>query len=438
MRMYDLIMKKRQGEELTTGEIEFIIKGYTQDIIPDYQAAAWLMAVYFQGLSPRETADLTMAMARSGDTLDLSDIPGPKVDKHSTGGVGDKTTLVLAPLVASAGVPVAKMSGRGLGHTGGTIDKLESIAGFNVALTREQFINQLKQIKVAVVAQTGELAPADKKLYALRDVTATVDNIPLISSSIMSKKIAAGAQSIVLDVKVGNGAFMHDIQDAFSLARTMVDIGTNVGRNTVALVTDMDQPLGYAVGNSLEVAEAIATLKGQGPEDLRILCLELGSWMITLAGIADNPDRGKDILAGLIDNGAALNKFKEFVAIQGGNVDVINNPELLPRAKHQLTVEAPQKGYIKTIAAKQVGAVAMHLGAGRATKEDNIDYAAGLVIHKKVGRAIETGDALATLYANNPDKLKEAEGMLINCFNFTNDEVPKPSIIHGLVTAGDI
>ncbi|WP_031515164.1 pyrimidine-nucleoside phosphorylase [Desulfofalx alkaliphila] len=438
MRMYDLIKKKRLGEELTTEEIKFIIEGYTADTIPDYQVSAWLMAVFFQGLTPRETADLTMAMAQSGEVLDLSEIPGPKVDKHSTGGVGDKTTLVLAPLVAAAGVPVAKMSGRGLGHTGGTIDKLESIRGFNVAIDRKSFIEQLKTTKVAVVAQTGELAPADKKLYALRDVTATVDNIPLISSSIMSKKIAAGAQSIVLDVKVGSGAFMRSLEDAFALARTMVEIGNNVGRNTVALVTDMDQPLGFAVGNALEVAEAIDTLKGQGPTDLRTLCLELGAWMITLAGVTKSAAEGKSYLANLLDDGTALSKFKEFLAAQGGDVELVEDSELLPQAKHKLDLLAPRSGYVQAIAADEVGTVAMLLGAGRVTKEDCIDAAAGLILHKKMGDPVKIGDRLASLYTNNEDRLAQAKEILMNSFKIGEQQPPAKKLIHGLITVENI
>ncbi|MCL0080889.1 pyrimidine-nucleoside phosphorylase, partial [Peptococcaceae bacterium] len=437
MRMYDLIKKKRTGQELTTAEINYIIDNYTNDTLPDYQVAAWLMAVCFQGLSPRETADLTMAMATSGEMLDLSALPGPKVDKHSTGGVGDKTTLVLAPLVAAAGVPVAKMSGRSLGHTGGTIDKLASISGFKVSLNQDEFIRQLQNINIAVVAQTGELAPADKKLYALRDATATVDNIPLISSSIMSKKIAAGAESIVLDVKVGNGAFMRNIEDALILARTMVDTGTKIGRHTVALVTGMNQPLGFAVGNALEVVEAIATLKGQGPPDLQALCLELGAWMITLAGVVSNPEQGRIHLKTLLDNGEALKKFKALVTAQGGDAGVIDNPQRLPQAKFKALVPATAKGYVQAILTDEVGLVAMYLGAGRATKEDRIDYAAGLILHKKIGDQVTNGKPLATLYTNSPEKLPLAKERLLKTFTIGNQQVPTEKIIRAVITKDD-
>ncbi|MBM7854697.1 pyrimidine-nucleoside phosphorylase [Desulfohalotomaculum tongense] len=434
MRMYDLIMKKRQGEELSAEEIDFIVQGYTRGIIPDYQIAAWLMAVYFQKLSARETVDLTMSMVNSGEKLDLSKVPGPKVDKHSTGGVGDKTTLVLAPMVAAAGVPVAKMSGRGLGHTGGTIDKLESIRGFNVSLTQQQFFQQLEKVKVAVVAQTGELAPADKKFYALRDVTATVDDISLISSSIMSKKIAAGAESIVLDVKVGSGAFMRNIDDAFKLARTMVEIGNSVGRNTVALVTDMDQPLGFAVGNAVEVAEAIDTLKGRGPRDLYTLCLELGAQMIAMAGVVPNVEEGKKHLQQLVDSGAALEKMREFITAQNGDAGVVDDPGKLPQAKYQEQVLAGDDGYVQAIAADEVGKVAMQLGAGRAAKEDKIDHAAGLILHKKIGDKVQTGEPLATLYTNDSSRMPQAKEMLLKTYTIGARQPEPRNIIHGLVT----
>ncbi|MQL52068.1 pyrimidine-nucleoside phosphorylase, partial [Desulfofundulus thermobenzoicus] len=384
MRMYDIILKKRRGHELATEEINFFVQGYTAGRIPDCQAAALLMAVFFQGLTARETADLTLAMAGSGDRMDLSAIPGPKVDKHSTGGVGDKTTLVLAPLVAAAGVPVAKMSGRGLGHTGGTADKLEAIPGFKVNLSPEDFIRQIRENGLAVVTQTGNLVPADKKLYALRDATATVDSIPLIASSVMSKKIAAGAGAVVLDVKAGSGAFMRSVEDALALARTMVAIGHQVGLRTVAVISDMDQPLGLAVGNALEVREAVETLAGKGPADLRELCLVLGSHMLVLAGAVDGVEQGREKLADLLDRGQALAKFREMIRAQGGDPRVVENPALLPAAREQEPVRAGQEGYVTAIQAEGIGRAAMLLGAGRRTKEDAIDPAVGVVLHKKV------------------------------------------------------
>jgi pyrimidine-nucleoside phosphorylase len=365
MRMYDIILKKRNGGELTKEEIEFVVNGYTKGEIPDYQVSALLMAIYFQKMNKRETADLTMAMVNSGEVVDLSAIEGIKVDKHSTGGVGDTTTLVLGPMVAAAGAPVAKMSGRGLGHTGGTLDKLESIKGLRIEMPKEKFIENVNKVKLAVAGQTANLAPADKKLYALRDVTATVDNISLIASSIMSKKIAAGADAIVLDVKTGAGAFMKTLDDSFALAQEMVDIGTNVGRNTIAIVSDMDEPLGFAVGNALEVKEAIDTLKGKGPKDLYELCMTLGSYMLILAKKADNVETAREILEDTIRTGAALNKFKEFVAAQGGDPEVIDNPELLPKAEHIIEFKAEESGYVNKIVAIEVGLAALVLGAGR-------------------------------------------------------------------------
>ncbi len=403
MRMVDLIEKKRDGLELTKEEIEFIIKGYTSGAIPDYQMSAFAMAVYFQNMTDSERAALTMAMVESGDQIDLSAIEGIKVDKHSTGGVGDTTTLVLAPLVASVGVPVAKMSGRGLGHTGGTIDKLEAVKGFSVEITNEQFIDLVNQNKLAVVGQSGNLTPADKKLYALRDVTATVNSIPLIASSIMSKKIASGANAIVLDVKTGAGAFMKELAQAEELAKAMVDIGNNLGRNTMAIISDMSQPLGFAIGNALEVKEAIDTLKGNGPEDLKELCLALGSQMIFLAGRTASIEEARVLLEEAIVSGSALDTLRTFLQAQGGDASVVDDVSKLPTAKFQLEVPAKSAGYISNIVADKIGVAAMLLGAGRATKESTIDLAVGIELRKKVGDFVNIGDTLVTLHSNSED-----------------------------------
>ncbi len=384
MRMVDIISKKRDGKALSTEEIQFFIDGYTNGEIPDYQASALAMAIFFQDMNDQERADLTMAMVGSGETIDLSAIEGIKVDKHSTGGVGDTTTLVLAPLVAAVGVPVAKMSGRGLGHTGGTIDKLESIEGFHIELDKKDFIDLVNRDKVAVIGQSGNLTPADKKMYALRDVTGTVNSIPLIASSIMSKKIAAGADAIVLDVKTGAGAFMKTDEDAENLAHAMVRIGNNVGRNTMAVISDMSQPLGEAIGNALEVKEAIDTLKGQGPEDLTELVLVLGSQMVVLAKQAETLDEARAKLIEVIENGAALEKFKTFLSNQGGDASIVDHPEKLPQAKYQIEVPAKSSGFVSQIVADEIGIAAMILGAGRATKEDEINLAVGLMLRKKV------------------------------------------------------
>lgn len=413
MRMYDLILKKRQGEELSTQEINYFIENYTNGNIPDYQVSALMMAVFFNKMNKRETADLTMAMVNSGDILDLKEIEGVKVDKHSTGGVGDTTTLVLAPMVAALGVPVAKMSGRGLGHTGGTIDKLESFEGFSVEMPNEKFINNVNTLKIAVGGQTGDLAPADKKLYALRDVTATVDNVSLIASSIMSKKIAAGADAIVLDVKVGDGAFMKNADDARLLAREMVDIGTNVGRNTIAIISDMDQPLGLAIGNALEVEEAIETLKGNGPSDLVELCLTLGSNMVLLAGKAKSVEEAREMLEETITSGKAIEKFKEFIAAQGGKTDVIDDTSLLPKAKHILEVKATKSGVVSKIHAENIGLIAMELGAGRATKDSIIDIAVGIVLNKKREDKVSEGDVIAFVHANDLEKGQKAVAKIL-------------------------
>ncbi|MBU5315851.1 pyrimidine-nucleoside phosphorylase [Clostridium bornimense] len=401
MRMYDIILKKRRGFQLTTEEINFFVNGFNNNEIPDYQVSSLMMAIFFKGMNERETADLTMAMANSGEILDLSAIDGIKVDKHSTGGVGDSVTLVLAPLVASLGIPVAKMSGRGLGHTGGTIDKLETFKGFSVELDNDTFINNVNNIKIAIAGQTKSLAPADKKLYALRDVTATVDNISLIASSIMSKKIASGADAIVLDVKVGDGAFMKNLQDAKALAKEMVTIGEQLGRRTVAIISNMDQPLGFAIGNALEVKEAIDTLKGNGPKDLEELVLEIGSQMVILSKKAKSVEEAKKLLRENLTNGKALNKLKELVEAQGGDSSIIDNEELMPKSKYQLSITSDREGYVSKICSEEVGLLAMELGAGRKTKDSIIDLSVGIVLKKKIGDKVEKGEELATIYCNN-------------------------------------
>ncbi|MCY7722725.1 pyrimidine-nucleoside phosphorylase [Bacillus pumilus] len=403
MRMVDIIAKKRDGKELSSEEISFFVKEYTDGTIPDYQASALAMAIFFQDMTDQERADLTLAMANSGDTIDLSAIEGIKVDKHSTGGVGDTTTLVLAPLVAALDVPVAKMSGRGLGHTGGTVDKLEAVKGFHVEITKDEFIELVNRHKVAVIGQSGNLTPADKKLYALRDVTGTVNSIPLIASSIMSKKIAAGADAIVLDVKTGAGAFMKTPEDSEKLAKAMVRIGNNVGRQTMAVISDMSQPLGLAIGNSLEVKEAIDTLRGEGPEDLNELVLTLGSQMVVLAKKAETLDEAREKLIEVMKNGKALEKFKEFLENQGGDGSIVDQPEKLPQAPYQIDVPAKESGVVAEIVADEIGVAAMILGAGRATKEDEIDLSVGIMLNKKVGDRVEKGDSLVTLHANRED-----------------------------------
>lgn len=434
MRMYDLILKKRQGLELSTEEINYFIENYTNGTIPDYQVSALMMAIFFNKMNKKETADLTMAMVNSGDILDLSEIKGIKVDKHSTGGVGDTTTLVLAPMVAALDIPVAKMSGRGLGHTGGTIDKLESFKGFSVEMSNEEFINNVNTLKIAVGGQTGDLAPADKKLYALRDVTATVDNVSLIASSIMSKKIASGADAIVLDVKVGDGAFMKNAKDARVLAKAMVDIGDSVGRNTIAIISDMDQPLGLAIGNTLEVEEAIETLKGNGPSDLVDLCLELGSNMVVLAGKAKDTDEAKDMLMKTIESGKALTKLKEFVKAQGGDESVIDDTTKLPKAKYILEVKANKNGVVNKINAENIGLIAMELGAGRATKESIIDISVGIVLNKKREDKVQVGDVIAYVHANDIEKGKKAVSSILE--NYTiEDSVESIPLIYDIIRA---
>ncbi|MGQ9334587.1 pyrimidine-nucleoside phosphorylase [Bacillus paralicheniformis] len=432
MRMVDIITKKQNGEELTTEEIKFFIKGYTDGSIPDYQASALAMAIYFQDMTDRERADLTMAMVNSGETIDLSAIEGIKVDKHSTGGVGDTTTLVLAPLVAALDVPVAKMSGRGLGHTGGTIDKLEAIKGFHVELSKDEFIELVNRDKVAVIGQSGNLTPADKKLYALRDVTGTVNSIPLIASSIMSKKIAAGADAIVLDVKTGAGAFMKTDEDAVNLAKAMVRIGNNVGRQTMAVISDMSQPLGFAIGNALEVKEAIDTLKGEGPEDLTELVLTLGSQMVVLAKKAETLDEAREKLIDVMKNGKALQKFKDFLQNQGGDSSVADNPEKLPQAAYKIDVPAKEAGVVSEIVADQIGVAAMLLGAGRATKEDKIDLAVGIMLRKKVGDAVEKGEPLVTLYANR----ENVDDVIAKVYDNIQiaEKAEAPKLVHTVIT----
>lgn len=421
MRMVDIIAKKRDGGELSKEEIEHFINGYTDGDIPDYQVSSLLMSIFFNDMTQEERANLTMAMVKSGDEIDLSAIEGVKVDKHSTGGVGDTTTLVLAPLVAALDVPVAKMSGRGLGHTGGTIDKLEAVDGFHVEITEQEFTDIVNRDKVAVIGQSGNLTPADKKLYALRDVTATVNSIPLIASSIMSKKIAAGADAIVLDVKTGDGAFMKNEEDAVELACAMVSIGNNVGRNTMAIISSMSEPLGYAIGNALEVKEAIDTLKGEGPEDLTALCLELGAQMAVLGGAAESLDEAKDKLRAVIDNGEALEKFRVFLKNQGGDASVVDDPSKLPQAKYQFEVKAEESGFVEEIAAEEIGIASAMLGAGRQTKEDEIDLAVGLVLKKKVGDRVEQGDTLAVIHSNSED-IKEVEQKILDNYRIGSRE----------------
>ena len=412
MRMYDIIAKKRDGGTLSADEIEAFVSGCVAGDIPDYQASALLMAIYFQGMSKEETAALTLAMARSGETVDLSGIPGVKVDKHSTGGVGDKTTLIAAPIVASLGVRVAKMSGRGLGFTGGTIDKLEAIPGLRTSLSREEFFGIVRRVGVSVIGQSGNLVPADKKLYALRDVTATVESLPLIASSIMSKKLAAGSDCILLDVKTGSGAFMKTEEDSIRLARTMVEIGEAAGKKTIALVTDMDRPLGRAVGNALEVAEACETLRGRGPEDLTELSLCLAADMLVLAGNG-SLEECRAMAERAISNGTAFAKLKEMAAAQGGDTSVLDDPSKFPPAKVSLEVSAPQDGFVFSMDTQRLGAASVLLGAGREKKEDSVDFSAGILLHKKPGDPVRAGETLATLYSSDPQRCRQAQDLLL-------------------------
>ena len=434
MRIYDIIMKKRDGFELCKEEIEYFVNGFTNGEIPDYQMSALLMAIYFSGMNEEETLDLTMAMAHSGDMLDLSKINGIKVDKHSTGGVGDKTTLVIGPMVAAIGVPVAKMSGRGLGHTGGTIDKLESIPGFSTYLTEDKFIENVNKYKIALVGQTANLAPADKKIYALRDVTATVDNLSLIASSIMSKKLASGADAIVLDVKTGSGAFMKQEKDAIDLAREMVKIGNGAGRNTVAIVSDMDEPLGNAVGNALEIKEVIDTLNGNGPDDLLELSLVLGGYMLIMSGVTDDLEIGIEMLRKTISDGSAKAKFKEFIIAQGGNGNVVDNTELLPKASIIMDIIAEEGGFIERINTSEIGMVSLTLGGGRETKESKIDSSVGIVLKKKVGEKVEKNDVVATIHANSIEKLKAAKERFEAAYDFSKTPANKQRLVKWIIS----
>ena len=424
MRIYDIIAKKRDKGVLTKQEIEFFVEGYTSGEIKDYQASALLMAICINGMNSEETAYLTMAMANSGEMADLSGIKGIKIDKHSTGGVGDKTSLIVGPIVASFGVPVAKMSGRGLGHTGGTIDKLESISGFNIAIEKDDFVKNVNDIKLSIVGQTGNLAPADKKLYALRDVTATVDSIPLIASSIMSKKIAGGADAIVLDVKYGKGAFMQTVESANDLATAMVNIGRGVGRKVVAVITSMEEPLGNYIGNALEIKEVVATLKGNGPKDLEEVCFALAKEMLILAGIDE--EGLDDRIRETITSGRAYDKFKEFVARQGGDVAQIENLDLLPSANINMEVYPEKEGYINEIDTKAIGTASGILGGGRISKEDTIDYGVGIIINKKIGEYVGVNTPIATIQANNLDKIEDAKKMIKEAYVIA-DKKKEPS-----------
>ena len=429
MRMYDVITKKKHGEELSDSEIREFITEYTEGRVPDYQVSALMMAIYFKGMCDRETSTLTMAMSTSGDTVDLSEFGTLTVDKHSTGGVGDKTTLVVAPIAASLGCRLAKMSGRGLGHTGGTVDKLESFPGFDTSLTPERFFAQVREYGIAVIGQSGNLAPADKKLYALRDVTATVDSIPLITSSIMSKKLAAGSNSIVLDVKCGSGAFMREPEDAETLATKMVEIGKRCGRNMAALITNMDIPLGYAIGNSLEVKEAYSILSGEGPDDLRGVCIELATNMVSLA-LGYSADEAREKVLDAIAGGKAKAKFTEWIIAQGGDPALAENPMLLPESSIKHEVKANVGGYISKMNAEQIGVSSVILGAGRETKDSVIDHSAGIVLVKKLGDKVEVGDTLAVLHTNNKDSVTAAEAKFLGAISMSADKVELGKLIY--------
>ena len=433
MRMYDIIMKKRNGGELTDEEIRFFIEGYTKGEIPDYQVSSLMMAIFFQKMTAKETLTLTLAMADSGEKLDLSAIKGIKVDKHSTGGVGDKTSLALTPIVASLGVPVAKMSGRGLGHTGGTIDKLESFEGFSTSISNETFINNVNSIGIAIMGQTADLAPADKKLYALRDVTATVDNMSLIASSIMSKKLAAGADAIVLDVKTGSGAFMKSEEDSFALAREMVEIGRNAGRKMSAVISDMDQPLGNAVGNAIEVIEAIDTLNGKGPADFTELVYTLGAQMLINGEVAPDVPTARKMIADTVASGKALEKLAEFVKAQGGNEAAVYDTSLLKLAEHCIEVKAPESGYVSHIDCDEIGICSLILGGGRETKESVIDLSVGILLEKKVGDYADAGQTIAKIYANDLKKAEVAIDRFLKAYHFSNEEVKAPALIKGII-----
>lgn len=428
MRMVDLIEKKKNGEALSKEEIHFIIDGYVKGDIPDYQMSAWMMAVYFKGMTTEEIATLTLEMMHSGDVLDLSEIKGIKIDKHSTGGVGDKTSLAVGPMVAACGVPVAKMSGRGLGHTGGTLDKLESIPGLSIAIEEKDFIKQVNEMHFSIIGQTGSLVPADKKMYALRDVTGTVNSIPLIASSIMSKKLAAGADGILLDVKYGDGAFMKTIEDARVLAKTMIEIGKHLGKDTRATISNMNQPLGNAIGNALEVKEAIATLNGEGPEDFTSLCYEEGETMLMMAHVASSRVEAKEMLHKVIEDKSALNVFKKMVEAQGGDGSYITDPSKFKEVKEVIEVTSSKEGYIEDLEALTLGLVSMKLGGGRATVDDVIDHSVGLVLHKKIGDYVKQGESLLSVYTNTglSDELREE---IISAYHLTSQTVKKPNIV---------
>ena len=433
MLMTDIIVKKRDGFKLTADEIKFFVDGYTKGEIPDYQMSALLMAILIRGMDREETLELTMAMMHSGETLDLSGIKGVKADKHSTGGVGDKTSLILCPMVAAQGVKIAKMSGRGLGHTGGTIDKLESFPGFNTGISEETFMTNVNDFGIAIAGQTADLDPADKKMYALRDVTGTVPSIPLIVSSIMSKKLAAGADVIVLDVKSGSGSFMKTEDDARELAENLTAVGKMAGKKTVAVITDMDEPLGNAIGNALEVKEAIEVLRGDKKGELLELCLTLGACILTEAGIAENDDEARQMLIRGIEDGSALNKLAQLVEGQGGDKNAVYNTGLLPAAPVRYEAICKQTGYVKHISAADVGLVSMHLGGGRVTKESEIDLSVGLILNKKVGDRVEAGESLGTIHATSMEKAEQAAELLRGCYTIVPDPVEKPAFIKGIV-----
>ncbi len=438
MRIYDIIKKKRDNEALSKDEIKFFVEKYSKGEMPDYQASALLMAIYLNKMNKEETAYLTEAMMNSGEVIDLSEINGIKVDKHSTGGVGDKTTIALAPLVAACGAPVAKMSGRGLGHTGGTLDKLESIPGLSIEMSAEKFIDSVNDIKIAVCGQTASIAVADKKMYALRDVTATVDNISLIAASIMCKKLASGADAIVLDVKTGDGAFMKTLDDSFELAKEMVEIGTAMNRETIGIISDMDEPLGSAVGNSLEVIEAIEALKGRGPKDFMTLCETLGAYMLVSSKIASDYEDGVRRIKEALESGAALEKFKEFVVNQGGDSRVAEDYSLLPKAAHTVEIKSEKTGFIEKIEAESVGVSAMILGAGRETKEDELDLSAGIILKKKVGDFVNEGETLAIMHFNRENKLEDAQRRLKNSYIISEEKSEPKKLIYGVVTKDGI
>jgi pyrimidine-nucleoside phosphorylase len=433
LRAVDIVLRKRDGHELTPQEIGFFVQGYTRGEIPDYQASAFAMAVLFRGMQPRETVALTEAMMRTGEVLDLSDLPGPKVDKHSTGGVGDKASLVLAPLAAACGAVVPMISGRGLGHTGGTLDKLESIAGFRVGLSLSEFRAVLRKAGLGLIGQTPEIAPADRKLYALRDVTGTVESLPLIASSIMSKKMAEGIEALVLDVKTGDGAFMQAERDSRALAEAMREIGRGMGKRITALITDMDQPLGHAVGNSLEVVESIETLKGAGPDDLTELSVEEAAWMVYLAGLAANLDSARAQVREALSSGAGLAKFREVIELQGGDPRVCDDTKRLPQARERMELRSSRAGYVSHIRCRAVGVAGMLLGAGRETVDSRIDPAVGLIVHKKVGDRVEKGEPLMTLHVNRRDKLEEAEALLRDAVQVADTTPTLRALIHDVL-----